>query len=134
MRYLRKFETYQINDIKELQQTIQDILLELNDEGLNCYCNLGYEVDGPSFEIRIYKNDESLKYGYKLNFSEVEEQFKRIYNILMEYADDVEFSFIVDNIKEYRYSLRKYGFDKVRRSINSLLLEEDYIMVYFDLR
>lgn len=135
MKYLRAFENYKSSDINELHQTIKDILLELNDDGFRCYCNLGYDVDGPSFEVRVYLNDEALKHGRKLNFNEVEEQFKRIYNILMEYANgNVEYSFIINNIKEYRYSLKKYGFDKVRSTTNYLLTKEDYIMVYFDLR
>lgn len=104
MKYLKSYKIFEnrSDSDEEVKATIDDILLDLKDEGFDCHCNTGYFLNhcprkrgetGFSVELRIYK--ESVDKIDEFEFwNGIEDAMNRIYSYISGISDKVKLYYI----------------------------------------
>ena len=125
MKYLKRFN--ESMDHKEIKATLDDILLELSDEGFDIHCNVGWSVGTTSFEIRVDRNGTSFKW------EDISETMNRIYNYLSSLGEKISLGFFNENDEFFRISDR-LEYDTLERWFRSYYHKEtNDLIIYFDL-
>lgn len=95
MKYLKSYKIFESrsDSDEEVKATIDDILLDLKDEGFDCHCNTGWGETGFSVELRIYK--ESVDKIDEFEFwNGIEDAMNRIYSYISGISDKVKLYYI----------------------------------------
>ena len=107
MKHLTTYKLFENESDDEIKSTMDDILLDLKDEGFECHCNVGWGSSGLSLELRIYNSDEapdghggfrsmrSMMSEFEF-WNGIEDVMNRIYSYLSSISDKATLYYIFD--------------------------------------
>lgn len=109
MKYLityKLFESTLSESDDDVKNTMDDILLELEDDGFECHCNIGGGISGGlSVELRVFKywtdfsplRQATNKWDTGLKFwNSIEDIMNRIYSYLYSVSDKIDLYYVQD--------------------------------------
>ena len=109
MKYLNPYKLFESDSDDEIKSTIDDILLDLEDEGFECNCNLGWSYKNAlSVELRVYRthttSDGHGGIGYIPSrhsseyefWNDIEDVMNRIYSYLSGISNKIKLNYILD--------------------------------------
>jgi hypothetical protein len=90
MKYLKNYRVFEDKKLyDEIHKVIEDILLDLQDDGFEVRCNYFASNQHASYEIRIRRDIYT-----KFTWDDISTTMNRIYDYLIQFEEKLTFSFI----------------------------------------